>query len=717
MAEELTRALTDLAERGDPRGADTVLAAARRDASPGKATRLVTRRKGLAVASGVAALLLVSVGVALWSLRPFSGPEPFAPVTPPPVTTVDLTPAASNTMNEVWDVAAAADGSLWAATAGGVVHWDIAKETPEVYTTADGLPTNGVQRIAIAPDGIVWASSSGWMARFDGTWETFAAPPGVDGPAMVIDPDGVVWTVGGENEIYRFDGSEWQVAAVPNLRGVGAWSASLAAAPDGTLWAATNMSKGLLSFDGEEWINHRGNLPDGFAFNVAVALDGAVWAGSESDGGAAGAGVARLDGSDWTVFTTSDGLLNDAAWVTVGPDGTVWAVHAAGGVSRFDGASWTGFPDVSGSEFGAAVDARGTLWMPAPISSEPGSPGIIGFDGAETTRLLVPVAEAAVTTTTTTVAPVTGWDPILATTRAKPTPPAATCPPGTDPTRPGVTGQRRPQPGYVRNDAAAFDSTRGRVIYGDALGDTWAFDVCSNTWTDLEASGVISGDAWSGLAYDVDSDRIIGFDGSISIYDPGTNAWTQVPNTGTWVFASGVYDPLSGLVLVEEEGMLKAFDVDSASWTTVGQLPKDPGPLLGYSAELDRLIFIRQFGTLLIDPRSGAATELDMKPPPIDGGFATLIHAVGPHGAHFSSQNRDLCGFNPAIADWECWPKAPTSHEGILDAMVFDPINGRLLTIGASWSGWEPPEWYTDPVWALDVETGVWSEILAPSDP
>ncbi|MGB9357580.1 MAG: hypothetical protein WCC01_03390, partial [Acidimicrobiia bacterium] len=82
-------------------------------------------------------------------------------------------------------------------------------------------------------------------------------------------------------------------------------------------------------------------------------------------------------------------------------------------------------------------------------------------DGATDTTLA-----ATTTTATTTVAPTTAvpetlttaalpatdavsiaWDPILATTKAKAVPPAATCPDGTDPDIPGPIDQVRPGEG------------------------------------------------------------------------------------------------------------------------------------------------------------------------------------------------------------------------------------------------------------------------------
>jgi ligand-binding sensor domain-containing protein len=367
----------------------------------------------LAVAFSAAVFVLVVIGATLLLVRPFSGDTSFAPVTQLSEVPVDLAVPVSNAVNDVRGVAAAADGSLWAATGGGIVHWDVATETPTVYTTADGLPANHASRIAVAADGIVWAGDSGWVARFDGGWEIFAAPPGVDGPAMTIDAEGVLWGVGGENELYRFDGSEWGVTEVPELSGVGEWSASLAAAPDGTIWAATNMGKGLLSFDGERWTDHSGDLPDGFAMDVALTPSGNVWVGSESDARGDGPGVARLDEAGWSVFTTADGLAANHALVAVGTDGIVWATHpddGTRGVSRFDGERWTAFTDVDTSGWGLAVDSSGTMWMASPQ-------GLVGFDGETTIRLAVAVSEPP--PTTTSAFPREGWNPILATTQAK----------------------------------------------------------------------------------------------------------------------------------------------------------------------------------------------------------------------------------------------------------------------------------------------------------
>jgi hypothetical protein len=448
-----------------------------------------------------------------------------------PAPTTVPTPATGNSAEwndySIHDTAIAADGSLWATTDSSILRWDTLTGEATVFTTADGLPSMGVYNLQAGADGTIWVGNAGWMAFHDGnSWTVVNAPTGSQGP-LAVGPDGAVWTVFGERNLARYDGSQWEAfeAPMPLSNGVATpWSASLDVSPDGTIWAGTNADKGVFAFDGTDWTHHthEDGLPSRVGWTVAAAPDGSVWAGSEQMDSTLGRGVARFDGTGWTHYTTEDGLHSITAEVVVGKDGTVWAIHESG-VSRFDGSSWTAFPDITGRSHGASVDAAGTLWLPA---AEAGVISVIGFDGVDINRLTVPLEEAQEAQTQPTVAlPVGVWDSILSTTKAKPAPAAAVCLPGSTPDTPGSVGQERPEPGWVGNAAAAFDLHRGRVIYIDLLGDTWAFDVCTNTWTNLHPEGVHVGEG-TGLVYDVDSDRVIAVGEHISVYDANENAWT-----------------------------------------------------------------------------------------------------------------------------------------------------------------------------------------------
>ncbi|MBU1493306.1 MAG: hypothetical protein KJ956_04995 [Actinobacteria bacterium] len=294
-------------------------------------------------------------------------------------------------LNRVQRVAVAPDGSLWAATDGGVIRWNLATGAVAVFDEGQELPTGAVAGIVVGADGTVWAGSPGWIGRWDGAWTRFSAPAGFERP-LAVAADGVVWWASSEaGRIGRFDGSEWEV-----FEGIVPFgSESIVITPDGTAWVATvpagDIHDGVAVFSGSEWdrFGTGDGLPGSIGGSVAVAGDGTVWVGSMGSASdrQPGGGVAHYDGSMWSVFTVADGLVSNDVAVASGADGVVWAV-APEGLSRFDGSEWATFPDVIGFGFGAVVDGSGVLWAPA---ADLGG-GVKGFDGAVTRRLAVGVA-------------------------------------------------------------------------------------------------------------------------------------------------------------------------------------------------------------------------------------------------------------------------------------------------------------------------------------
>lgn len=619
---------------------------------------------------------------------------------------------------DVSDIAIAQDGSVWATTNTGVVRWDLENESAILYTTEDGLPTNDVLRIVVGSDGTVWVGHAGWVARFDGVWTTFSAP-GAEGP-MAVSADGSVWTAFGERALARFDGSEWRTFHAPLSLDDGIatpWTADLAVTADGTVWAGGHEYLGLWAFDGTDWTHYStaDGLPRNVGWTVAPAPDGSIWASSRRVDPTSGGGVAHFDGSTWINFTTDDGLLANTADIAVGTDGTVWAVHETG-VSRFNGERWTPFSAISGHGRFAAVAADGTLWMAAPEG------GLIGFDGSDVDRLAVPAdAPPVQTPAVSTIVPVPSSTVALSPlpiTPAQEAPPAATCPPGTS-IAPGPLGQERPEPGWVGNAAAAYDRHAGRIVYVDTLGDTWGFDVCTNTWTNLRPTGAAIGDREGGLVYDVDSNKLIALGRSASIYDPDANTWTNRSTGWSWPVWDAVYDPVSGLVLAHHDGFLKGYDVDTDRWTNVAPLAEDIGALLGYSSQLDRIISFTSSGrtrTALIDPRTGEITALDAPLPPIMGGFGSLSYSRALDTAFIVSEGRMICRFDALALDWACFDTPPQvdSPYGAFAAMAGDPINNRIVLINSLFGDWGT-ESTADDVWAIDLDTGDWIQLLAPT--
>ena len=56
--------------------------------------------------------------------------------------------------------------TLWAATEGGVVRWDMASGNYVQYTTADGLAGNDVLAVAVDAAGHKWFGTNGGVSEF-----------------------------------------------------------------------------------------------------------------------------------------------------------------------------------------------------------------------------------------------------------------------------------------------------------------------------------------------------------------------------------------------------------------------------------------------------------------------------------------------------------------------------------------------------------------------
>ena len=270
------------------------------------------------------------------------------------------------------------------------------------------------------------------------------------------------------------------------------------------------------------------------------------------------------------------------------------------------------------------------------------------------------------------------------------------------------------------------------------MGETWTFDVCTNTWQQTNPEGPPARGVSGGLVYDIDSDRTIAIGPSfVVVYDANTNTWTQRsgftgadPRTGL-INLGAVYDPISGLVIA---GGTFAYDVDTDTWTPLGQLwcspytvydpdteqwsPADPVPgcrpsLIGYSADTDRMFLLPyQVDGLVVNPRTGESTHLDAPGGGVVQPYGLVRYATGADTAYTHS-DQGICRLDPVTFEWECNPASESVD--LPAAMVYDPINNRIVVIN-DWSGNSPVALASDAVWAIDFNTGETHELLTATD-
>lgn len=167
--------------------------------------------------------------------------------------------------------------------------------------------------------------------------------------------------------------------AYPQRQGQEYTLSILTIAPDDSLWGIGPHSALHILPTSNQWELHalRPITASGGLRDIAIADDGTVWVGGTG-------GAASYDGTQWTHYTTHDGLgWPDVVALTPGEGGTVWFA-ADTGVSRFDPATgqWSVYPcpGAKSTTFAnLAVTPDGTVWAASYRSlSKLALPGGVG---------------------------------------------------------------------------------------------------------------------------------------------------------------------------------------------------------------------------------------------------------------------------------------------------------------------------------------------------
>ena len=145
------------------------------------------------------------------------------------------------------------------------------------------------------------------------------------------------------------------------------------------MWVGTN-GGGLSKFDGTDWTLY--DTSDGLVYNAVwdLVLDdsGNLWISTNN-------GVSKFDGTNFTNWDISDGMSNDnCRGIDVDTDGdTIWVTTNGSGVNKFDGTNWTWWKK-STSDLpndmvkDVAIDSAGIKWF-ATMG------GVAKFDGTNWT--------------------------------------------------------------------------------------------------------------------------------------------------------------------------------------------------------------------------------------------------------------------------------------------------------------------------------------------
>jgi ligand-binding sensor domain-containing protein/signal transduction histidine kinase len=231
------------------------------------------------------------------------------------------------------------DGTLWAATARGLTRWRDGQE--RTFTSADGLPADGVLSVHPGRPGELWVGTGRGLARRQG--ERFVAIPGITAEvsALLFDAGGTLWA-GTADGLYSVQGDAVQRFAVPPglLSPAGGEIRAIARDDQEVLWISAN---GTLLRLVDDQLQRDPTLPAtaagppgqggqtgqiGKVRAIARDADGTLWVGS-------GDGLLRRRQGRWRLFGRAEGLeRTDLFQVATDDHGYLW-VGVNHGLLRF----------------------------------------------------------------------------------------------------------------------------------------------------------------------------------------------------------------------------------------------------------------------------------------------------------------------------------------------------------------------------------------------
>ncbi|MET0622226.1 MAG: two-component regulator propeller domain-containing protein [Pyrinomonadaceae bacterium] len=300
---------------------------------------------------------------------------------------------------------AAADGKVWVGTDAGVVRLDGDGTSP----TAAHAPLDRIQSLALLADrdanvwagsgrglfrlndggaaaleedvkdaaavnaifedreGSLWVGSTRGLERLrDNAFMTYAPPDGLppEGGAVYVDAEGRTWLAPASGGLYWGRGGRFVPVKEGGLDRDVVYSVT---GGPGGLWVGRR-GGGLTrlgSYDGAAFASETYTRADGLAQNsvyaVALARDGAVWAGTLSGG------VTRFKDGAFNTYTNANGLASDSVLAILdGSDGATW-FGTASGLSVLSQDRWRTYGSADGLPPGAvnclAEDSTGALWV------------------------------------------------------------------------------------------------------------------------------------------------------------------------------------------------------------------------------------------------------------------------------------------------------------------------------------------------------------------
>lgn len=263
------------------------------------------------------------------------------------------------------------EGNVWVGSLGAGVARISPAGVLTRFTKKDGLPGDSVFCIDTDAKGGVWICTTDGLARFErGHFHTFTTADGLPSNgirATCEAADGTRWVAGFDFGLSRIQNGRFVPfdGALGSLRGIDA----LDCAKDGSLWAGTptgliQIRNGIGSPPGARLsarlFTTRDGLPDDAVSAIAEDAEGNVWIGTND-------GISRYRNGVFSVYRTRDGLSHSSVLsLAFDREGSLWA-GTKDGLDQFADGKLTPYTTEDGmasNEAGPVIeDSSGHLWI------------------------------------------------------------------------------------------------------------------------------------------------------------------------------------------------------------------------------------------------------------------------------------------------------------------------------------------------------------------
>jgi N-acetylneuraminic acid mutarotase len=299
----------------------------------------------------------------------------------------------------------------------------------------------------------------------------------------------------------------------------------------------------------------------------------------------------------------------------------------------------------------------------------------------------------------------------------------------------------------------AFDVESDQIVmFGGATGnisdptnyngETWAYDVAANKWTQMKPPSGPTRRSGYAMAYDAESDRVILFGGGNEVGWNLADTWVYDYNTNTWTeMAKGPADHLGARIAYDAEshriilfggydlGKILfndtwAYDYNTNTWTEMKPSTSPPGrnyQAMTYDSKADRVLV---WGGFDLDGKAidnsvwsydfNTNTWQEMvsgKPRPDTRDYAVMVYDAESDrtilygGVNYGGNETWVYDYNT-----NTWTNLkPSTNPGRLSrhAMVYDTAADRAILFGGQVGSVQFK--YTGETWIYDLNTNNWT--------